>query len=205
VRRLLRAQPARDARAGHALTIRMWRASLWTRRRFGAPRDGSAAVEFALVGPLFLALLFAILQLGMSLVLDAVLEGAVQDTSRLIRTGQAQAQGFDKARLQSDFCDRMSVFRGDCLARTAVDVRVLQRFGEAAPDPMTDGFDPDATDYQPGGASELVLVRVWYRRTDPFGLPLSLASVVMGQPLQRTGDGTLLTSTATAFRNEPWT
>ena len=59
-------------------------------RRFRRNRRGSAAVEFALVAPIFFALLFAIIELAMVFFASQVLETVTQDSRALIMTGQAQ-------------------------------------------------------------------------------------------------------------------
>ncbi|MCG6277611.1 pilus assembly protein, partial [Vibrio vulnificus] len=66
-------------------------------------------MEFALVAAPFFLLLGAIMELAMVFVLDSVLEAATMDTGRMIRTGQADAQGFDAARFKEEVCSRMSV------------------------------------------------------------------------------------------------
>ena len=48
-------------------------------RRFRRNRRGSAAVEFALVAPIFFGLLFAILELAMVFFASQVLETVTQD------------------------------------------------------------------------------------------------------------------------------
>ena len=58
--------------------------------RFGRSRRGSAAVEFALVAPVFFALLFAIIESAIVFFAGQVLETITQDSARLIATGQAQ-------------------------------------------------------------------------------------------------------------------
>ena len=63
-------------------------------RRFRRNRRGSAAVEFALVAPLFFGLLFAIIELAMVFFASQVLETATQDSARMIMTGQAQSAAY---------------------------------------------------------------------------------------------------------------
>ncbi|RYF95889.1 MAG: pilus assembly protein, partial [Caulobacteraceae bacterium] len=63
-------------------------------RRRGA-REGSAAIEFAMVALPFCFMMFAVLEIGLVFVIDSVLENAVIETGRLVRTGRAQAQGLD--------------------------------------------------------------------------------------------------------------
>ena len=54
-------------------------------------------------GP-FLVLLFGILAVGLVFVGNMTLENAVDQGARLIRTGEAQSQGFDAARFKSEVC-----------------------------------------------------------------------------------------------------
>ena len=53
-------------------------------RRFRRDGRGSAAVEFAFIAPVFFVLLFAIIETAIVFFASQVLEGAVQDTGRLI-------------------------------------------------------------------------------------------------------------------------
>src|ERR1035441_3383872 len=70
-------------------------------RRFRRSRRGSAAVEFALVAPLFFALLFAIIETALMFFASQVLETVTQDSARMILTGQAQTLLYDQASFKS--------------------------------------------------------------------------------------------------------
>jgi Flp pilus assembly pilin Flp len=72
-------------------------------RRFRRNRRGSAAVEFALVAPVFFALLFAIIETAMVFFAGQVLETGVQDSGRLIYTSQNVSQ----VQFKQDFCNRV--------------------------------------------------------------------------------------------------
>src|ERR1700704_1498808 len=63
-------------------------------RRFRRNRRGSAVVEFALVAPVFFALLFAIIETAIIFFAGQVLESVAQNSARFILTGQAQAAGY---------------------------------------------------------------------------------------------------------------
>ena len=67
-------------------------------RRFRRNRRGSAAVEFALVAPVFFALLFAIIETAIVFFASQVLETITQDSARMIMTGQAQTAGLHRRR-----------------------------------------------------------------------------------------------------------
>jgi Flp pilus assembly protein TadG len=66
-------------------------------RRFRRNRQGSAAVEFAPVAPVFFALLFAIIETAIMFFADSVLETVTQNSARQILTGQAQAASYPDA------------------------------------------------------------------------------------------------------------
>src|SRR5215467_4655352 len=60
-------------------------------RRFGRNGRGSAVVEFALVAPMFFALLFAIIETALMFFASQVLETITQNSARVVLTGQAQS------------------------------------------------------------------------------------------------------------------
>ncbi|MNS95213.1 TadE-like protein [compost metagenome] len=168
-------------------------------RRLLRAREGSTAVEFAFVALPFFMLLFAILEIGLILVLDAVVETAVTDTGRLVRTGQAQMQAVSKEEMLKKFCSQMSVFAGDCPSRAFMDVRVVNSFSNPldTADPMFSGaLEPGKTLFEPGKSGDRIMVRVWYEH--PIITPF------LAQALSKSGDGKVLLTTTMAFQNEPY-
>lgn len=161
------------------------------------PREGAAAIEFAMVSLPFLFMLFAIAELAFVFVLDSSLENAVVETGRLVRTGQAQAQGFTADTFKTKMCDRMGIFSSGCLSKVQVDVRTVANFTSPnAPDPMQGGaFSASGLTYQNGGPGQLILARAWYRHT--------LFTPFLSQGLARGGSDSWLMA-STAFQNEPW-
>src|ERR1700754_3475656 len=87
--------------AGSAATLRK------ALRRFRRNRTGSAAVEFALVAPVFFALLFAIIETGIIFFAGQVLETITQDSARMILTGQAQTAAYTQAQFQTFVCSQI--------------------------------------------------------------------------------------------------
>ena len=71
-------------------------------RRFRRNRGGSAAIEFALVAPVFFALLFAILETALVFFAGQVLETVTQDSARKIMTGQAQMANYSKEQFKEN-------------------------------------------------------------------------------------------------------
>ncbi len=62
-------------------------------RRFRRNGRGSAAVQFALVAPVFFALSFAIIETGIMFFASQVLETITQESARQVLTGQAADRG----------------------------------------------------------------------------------------------------------------
>lgn len=145
----------------------------------------------------FCFMMFAVLEIGLVFVIDSILENAVIQTGRLVRTGQAQTQGLNAATFKSSLCTRMSIFSGDCSTRVTVDVRQIPQFNTNVPDPMSGGtFNNSTVTYDAGGAGSIVVVRAWYKQP--------LLTPFLSQGLSRLNDGSAMLTATTAFRNEPW-
>lgn len=167
--------------------------------RFGRKQDGAAAVEFAIVAVPFFAILFAIIELAFVFWAGQVLETAVNDTSRLIMTGQAQKQSFDQTRFKTELCNRvLGLF--NCNTGMIIDVRTSGAFASAnlgKPSFKANGqVDDTGFQYQTGGPGDIVVVRVMYE------WPLILRT--FGLDLADTPGGKRLLMSAVAFRNEPY-
>ena len=168
---------------------------------FGRDTRGAVAIEFAILAPIFFAIIAAILQTSLVFLSSQVLESAVQDASRLIRTGQAAKAGFDVARFRTEVCNRLYGLFPDC-AGLHVRVSVVTTFATATP---TSPVNRDCTgncdwtvpaSYDGGGTSSVVLVQAYYKYpiiVDIGGLGLA----------DMAGSKRLLAST-TVFRNEPF-
>ena len=160
---------------------------------------GVAAVEFALVAPAFFFLMFVIAEMAMVFIAEQVMDNAVFETARLIRTGQVQGTWSD-----SDFedavCDRMSVFV-DCSGTFFLEVKSYDTFAELD---LESPVEDDGSFEEPGGfdfgePSSIIVVRAYYQwptSTIPF-TNLSLATPGMS--------GKRLIGSFAAFRNEPYT
>ncbi|MET4683957.1 TadE/TadG family type IV pilus assembly protein [Brevundimonas faecalis] len=164
--------------------------------RLRRDRRGATAVEFAMVALPFFMMLFAILEIGVILTLDAVMETAVADTSRLVRTGQANNLTQDQ--IKERFCAHMSVFSGDCSSRVYLDVRSIEAFEDASgPNPTSgDAFNTKDLGYTSGVANQKMLVRIWYKH--PVATPF------LAQALTRMKNGSVYLTTTMAFQNEPY-
>lgn len=170
--------------------------------RFGRDRKGVSAVEFALVATPFFALLFAILETALVFLASQLMETSVADAARLVRTGQAQMQGFEAADFKAEVCGSLVLIsRQRCEQDMLLDVTTYETFAAAAlpqnRPPIDDDGRFDASDtYQPGVGGDIVVVRAFY--VWPLVVP------TFGLNLADVGSNKRLLASAATFRNEPF-
>src|SRR5215208_4339828 len=95
--------------------------------RFRRNRQGSTAVEFALVAPLFFGMLFAIIETAIVFFAGQLLEQGMAESARMMLTHQAQDSAMDVNAFKTDLCNRIKVMfncQGN-LANLTVDVKVF--------------------------------------------------------------------------------
>lgn len=165
------------------------------RRGFLGNRSGATAVEFAVLAPVFIAVIGATLETALVFFAGQALDSAVHDSARLIRTGQAQemsAQGYREA-----VCGRLyGLF--NC-GELQVSVRPLPSFSSFAPSQPT---DPDTgawtmtPQFEPGASAQIMMVEAYYKWPAIISIP--------GLTIGLQADGTRLLGAARIFRNEPF-
>ena len=176
-------------------------------RRFGARlralrrrgQRGSAAIEFAIIAPVFFFLMFVIAETALVFIAEQVMDNAVFETARLIRTGQAQNANMSKDDFKNAVCGRVSVFINCTGSNFYLDVKSYATFGDMVmnnPVDASENFnDPGAFNF--GTASQIVVVRVYYQwPTNKIFGSLSLKNL---------SNGKRLIGSFAAFRNEPFT
>ena len=166
-------------------------------RRFRRNRRGSAAVEFALVAPVFFALLFAIIETALMFFASQVLETITQDSARMILTGQAQTSGLSQAQFQTYVCSQIPALF--TCANVYVDVQAYgSSFSSVTINSQIDGSKNFINNmkYCPGNSGDIVVVRLFYQwPTFVTGLGFNFSNL--------SGSKVLLSATA-AFKNEPF-
>jgi Flp pilus assembly protein TadG len=165
-------------------------------RRFRRNRRGSAAVEFALVAPVFFALLFAIIEIALMFFAGQVLETINSGSARMILTGQAQNAAYSQSDFKTYVCNQIPILF--TCANVFVDVRSYPSFTNVVINSEIDAGGNFVNDmqYVPGGPGDIVVVRLFYQ------WPM-LVTTLGYNFTNLTNNKRLLVSTI-AFRNEPY-
>jgi Flp pilus assembly protein TadG len=177
-------------------------------RRFRRHRRGSAAVEFALVAPLFFGLLFAIIETALVFFASEMLETITQDSARIIQTGQAMTPGgvsaaqtgpLTAAQFQQYVCSQIPALFS--CENVYIDVESHSP-SQAWPASFSNQIDSNGNfitsnlQYNTGGPCDVVIVRLFYQwPLFVTGLGFNLSDIA--------GNKRLLWASA-AFRNEPY-
>lgn len=168
-------------------------------RQFRRDENGATAIEFAMIATPFLALIIATIETAIVFLASQVMETTVQDSSRLIMTGQAQMQKIDAEKFRRSVCDRLAtMFSCDNDDGIKVDVRKYANFSEAD---LSQPLDADGRlkidpAFETGGPGEIVVVRVLY----VWPVYVSLLGFNLSN---MEGNNRLIMSTS-VFRNEPF-
>jgi Flp pilus assembly protein TadG len=178
--------------------------------RFGRDERGVTLIEFGILALPFFTIIAAILETSLVFFASQVLDSAVQDAGRLIRTGQMQtgaAAQNSLAGFRSRLCDGLYGLM-NC-NDVKIKVSVVSDFNSATVSyPIQTGNQCTTSSgisicnwtitegYTPGAGGDVVLVQAYYKWPTLVRLP--------GFNLQDQVDGTRLLGAVRVFRNEPF-
>jgi Flp pilus assembly protein TadG len=167
-------------------------------RRFGRNGKGSAIVEFALVAPLFIALLFAIIETALMFFASQVLETITQESARQIMTGQSQAAGYSATTfLTNVVCPQIPALFTCANVYVDVESDPAQFSNLTTTYPVTSGsFDPTKLNFNMGVSCSVVTVTLYYQ--------WQIFVTGLGYNISNLNGGKRLLSATAAFRNEPY-
>jgi Flp pilus assembly protein TadG len=167
-------------------------------RRWRKDERGSTAVEFAIIAPVFFFLMFVIAETALVFIAEQVLDNAVFETARLIRTGQVQQAGMTETDFKNQVCARVSVFINCQSASFYLDVKSYPNFASMTvtnPLDANENFNNAGT-FAFGDPNEIVVVRAYYQwPTNKIFGSLSLKNL---------SNGKRLIGSFAAFCNEPY-
>jgi len=164
-------------------------------RRFKKDEEGVTAIEFALLGVPFFMLLMAVIETSLLFFAGQVLESAVDDVGRKIRTGQLD-QTLTAVELRTEVCDSAAVLFScnDLL----IDMQVVAKYEDLGDMPGPDGGDMDPSDFgfTAAGPKQIVMVTVaseWPVFTN-----------YLQQFMSDLNNGNALLTAVTVFKTEPY-
>jgi Flp pilus assembly protein TadG len=187
------------------------------RRSAALARDdrGAVAIEFGILAIPFFALIFAILETAMVFFAQQILESALQDSIRDIRTGQSQAgTPWTTTEFRTEICDHSFGFfncTGPGADRLWIKVTPVNSFGVApnqiqnpvnpsctmaSPDPATQCNWIGPETFNDGSGSSVIIAQAYYRWPTIINVPwFSFAN--------QAGNNRLL-GAVRVFKNEPF-
>jgi Flp pilus assembly protein TadG len=188
------------------------------RRMRSAARAGSAALEFALIAPVFFVLLMGSVEVGVMFFGQTVLQNATNDAARLVRTGQitgtlpnqvltpaqlaagqVAGQPMTQAQFRTFICNEIAPVLA-CDGNLQIDVQAFSNFSAASyANPLTAGntLDPSLNNFAPGNVCSVVLLRTFYT--------WSVITPLLTPFLTNMANSKHLMNATAAFRNEPYT
>lgn len=163
--------------------------------------DGATAVEFAIIAPVFMFIVMAIIEVSLIFFATVNLDGAATEAARRIRTGQSQSSGNALTDFTTTMCTQLDTMFDCDFVQT--DVRVMSSFS-AIQTAVDLGVEYDATTGEPitygfdsGVSSDIILVRVMYL--------WSINTPLIGTIFEtQSGTNKILLASIVVFQNEPY-
>lgn len=142
--------------------------------KFGVSRDGTAAIEFAILAIPYFLVVFAIIETFLAMMAEQVVVNATENMARRLRTGQISSS-ISKEDFRKSFCNEVSVMI-TCSAdeikqeqKLYIDLRSFTAFKDIPTTiplkPYGQYYDLDTSQFgfKPGGPETINMLRVYYR------------------------------------------
>jgi Flp pilus assembly protein TadG len=165
--------------------------------KFTASQRGMAAVEFALVAPIFLAMMLGILQITLIFFAKESLESITESAARGVLTGQVQSNGTTQAQFNTAVCGKITVLFSCSGMMVDLEPATSLSTVNISEPTLTFNSSGNVTNswvFNPGASGQVMVLRVMYQWplfTGPLGLSLSNLS-----------NGNLLIMATSVFKNE---
>lgn len=126
-------------------------------------KEGSTAVEFALIGIPFIFMVIGIIEMALMFTAQSLLEASVAEAARQIRTGAVQQGGGE-----DEFQDKLCEFAAVLIPCDEIQYQVIamEDFGDAEDFPDAQ-FDDEGNledqQFDAGGVNDVVMIRTAYK------------------------------------------
>jgi Flp pilus assembly protein TadG len=177
-------------------------------RSFARDERGVTAIEFGILALPFFTIIFAILETTMVFFAGQVLDSAVEDASRMIKTGRAQAAGYTMDNFRPLLCGYTFGLFGTSCANVKIKVQKIASFSDTTTSSTVQTCnytDPDtpktctwtvSQDFNAGVGRDVIQVFAYYRWPLLINLPYF--------SLKNQPDNYRLLGATRVFRNEPF-
>jgi len=174
-------------------------------RTFVRDERGVTAIEFGILALPFFTIIFAIIETTMVFFAGQVLDSAVEDASRMIKTGRAQAAGYTMTEFRSLMCGYTFSLFGTSCANVKIKVQIISDFSSTTTSNTVQTCDYTSTmtctwtiaeNYDDGAGRDVVQVFAYYRWPLLVNLPYF--------NLKNQPDNYRLLGATRVFRNEPF-
>jgi len=170
--------------------------------------DGSTALEFALIAPIFFSVILAIFEIGIIYGSNVLLESAANKAARAVRTGQVYTGslptldvGTQKALFEAALCHELILI--DC-ASLSYDVQAFTNFAAANSVVNCDASGAiDSPSFLIGDPAQIVVLTVVYPYRPIIPNPLAYAGRDWKSAAEGGCNGLSMRSVM-VFRNEPF-
>lgn len=172
------------------------------RRRFRRDARGVAAIEFALLGPIQLAILLSMLEMSFVGIRIILMENAITNVSKMIYTGAAAGGSVTRDDLKDHICGQLGPFGWDCLENLTLEVDTVDSLSGG---PASDATCRDKTldidpvvSFNAGTRNQTMMVRACLT-TDVI-----IPGMGLGLSLSKTSTDRYQIVASTVFVNEPF-
>lgn len=172
--------------------------------RFRRSRRGSAGIEFAIIGPVHIALMLGMIETGMILAKTTLLDLGVSAATKYVYVGAAASGTVTRADIKNEVCKFVSKLQPDCYENLIVELTEITDFGDTPENAVQcqeagadDDIEPTVT-FRPGGSSDIMYMRICLTTNIMF------PGVGAGLALTKTTEGNYEIVSSTAFVNEPF-
>ena len=174
-------------------------------RSFARDERGVTAIEFGILALPFFTIIFAIIETTMVFFAGQVLDSAVEDASRMIKTGRAQAAGYSMTNFRSLMCGYTFGLFGTNCADVKIKVQKISSFSSTTTSNTVQTCDYTGAmtctwtvteDFNAGTGRDVIQVFAYYRWPLLVNLPYF--------NLKNQPDNYRLVGATRVFRNEPF-
>lgn len=165
-------------------------------------QEGAAALEFAMVGPLMIALLMSMIETGLLYTRIALLDDATSRAAKMVYVGSASGGEVDQEDIEDFICDAVGVFVTDCATNITVELSPITDFDDFPDTDVqcrhTDIEVEPLVGFNPGGGNTIVFMRV-----------CTMTNVVtpglgIGLQMSKDDENRVRIVSSVAFMNEPF-